>query len=78
MSYVHDFVRCLGTISHSRAGWDSALPPAARVEAIADEKAALIEARSIWAANAANHDVLREAFKKAQPLASISEFANAA
>ena len=74
MSYVHDFVRCLGMISHCRAGWDYELSPAQRAKENADEKAALVEARAIWTANPDNHDVLREAFKKARPLAMISEF----
>lgn len=73
-SYLHDFVRCLGTISHYRAGWDYDLSPAQRAKENADEKAALAKARAIWAANPDNHDVLREAFRKAQPLAVLSEF----
>jgi hypothetical protein len=74
MSYVHDFVQCLTTISHSRAGWDYDLSPEERAKEIAEEKAALVKARAIWAENAANVDVLREAFKKAQPLATLREF----
>ncbi len=74
MNYVHDFVRCLGTISHSRAGWDYDLSKAERAKEIAEEKAALAEARAIWAANPNSHDVLREAFNKAKPLATLSEF----
>lgn len=75
MSYVHDFVRCLDTISHTRAGWDyPEMPLAEKKREIVEERAALVEARSIWAANPENHDVLREAFKKAQPLAVLSEF----
>ena len=75
MSCLHDFVRCLDTISHTRAGWDYPEMPREEMEReIAEERAALVEARAIWAANPDNHDVLREAFKKARPLASISEF----
>lgn len=75
MSYVHDFVRCLGTISHTRAGWDYAeMPLEKRKKEIAEERAALAEARAIWAANPGNLDVLREAFRLAQPLAQLSEF----
>lgn len=74
-SYLHDFVRCLYTISHTRAGWDyPEMPREEKEREIAEERAALVEARAIWAANPDNHDVLREAFKKARPLASISEF----
>ena len=74
MSCLHDFVRCLDTISHTRAGWDYPEMPREEMEReIAEERAALVEARAIWAANPDNHDVLREAFKKARPLASISE-----
>jgi hypothetical protein len=74
-SYLHDFVRCLGTISYYRAGWDyPEMPREEKEREIAEERAALVEARAIWAANPDNHDVLREAFKKARPLASISEF----
>ena len=75
MSCLHDFVRCLDTISHTRAGWDYPEMPREEMEReIAEERAALVEARAIWAANPDNHDELREAFKKARPLASISEF----
>lgn len=75
MSYVHDFVRCLDTISHTRAGFDfPQMPASEKAKEIAEERAALAEARAIWAANPESHDVLREAFKKAQPLAVISEF----
>mgnify|MGYP003424402396 FL=1 len=75
MSCLHDFVRCLDTISHTRAGWDYPEMPREEMEReIAEERAALVEARAIWAANPDHHDVLREAFKKARPLASISEF----
>ena len=75
MSYVHDFVRCLNTISHTRAGWDyPEMSRAEREKEIAEERAALTEARAIWAANPDNLDVLREAFRLAQPLAVISEF----
>lgn len=73
-TYVHDFVRCLGTISSARAGWDYDLTREQRARDIADEKAALAEARAIWAANPDKLDVLREAFKKFQPLAQLSEF----
>lgn len=79
MSYVHDFVRCLNTMSHSRAGWDVELTPEERAKENAQEKDALAEGRRIWdAADEEQRSVLREAFSKAQPLASITEFDRAA
>lgn len=73
-SYLHDFVRCLNTISHTRAGWDyPQMPLDEKKREIEEERAALAQARAIWRDNPDNHDVLREAFKKAQPLAVLSE-----
>lgn len=75
MSYVHDFVQCLNTMSYCRAGWDYALTREQRAKENAEEKAALAEGRRIWdAADEEQRSVLREAFKTAQPLAQITEF----
>ena len=67
------FQKCLFTMSHSRAGWDYELPPAQRAQENREEKEALAEARKIWAENPDMHDELRETFKKASPLATMSE-----
>jgi len=75
---ITEFVSCLGTISHARAGWDYYdMPAAQRAEESRQEKAALAKARAIWAANPDQHDDLRAAFVKASPLATISEIAAA-
>lgn len=70
---VEDFTKCLGTMSHSRAGWDYDLPPAQRAEENRQAREALARARSIWASNPEMHDELRDAFKKASPLATLDE-----
>jgi len=70
---VAEFVKCLGTISHSRAGWDYQLPPAQRALEDRQEKDALGRARSIWSENPDLHDDLRSAFKAASPLATMRE-----
>jgi hypothetical protein len=70
---IADFKKCLSTMSHSRAGWDYALPPAQKAEEARQEKEALSSARSIWSGNPDLHDQLRQAFKEASPLATMSE-----
>lgn len=72
-----EFVRCLGTMSHSRAGWDYQLPPAQKAKEDREEKEALSRARAIWAENVSLHDDLRAAFVGASPLATMCEIENA-
>lgn len=71
-SLVHEFVRCLKTMSHSRAGWDYQLPPAQRALENRQEKDALARARVIWS-EYPDKEVLRFAFKALGPLATMSE-----
>jgi len=70
---ITEFRRCLGTMSHSRAGWDYDLPPAQRREEDRQEREALAGARAIWAENPARHDDLRAAFSAENPLATMRE-----
>jgi hypothetical protein len=73
---ITDFVKALGTMSHSRAGWDYQLSPEQREKENRDEKAALATARAIWAANPDRHADLRAAFQAANPLATMTEIEN--
>jgi hypothetical protein len=76
MEKIEAFKKALGTMSHSRAGWDFEMSRKQRdIEALA-EKEALAVARSIWAENPDMHDELRLAFKDAQPLATMNEIQN--
>lgn len=68
-----EFTRCLGTMSHSRAGWDYQLPPAQRAEENRQEREALDRARAIWRENPDHHDALRAAFTALGPLATMRE-----
>lgn len=70
---VDEFTQCLGTMSHSRAGWDYQLPAAQRAEENRQEKQALARVRAIWSENPDLRDALREAFTAASPLASMRE-----
>jgi hypothetical protein len=70
---VKEFIRCLGTMSHSRAGWDYELPREQRAKENREEKAALATARGIWASNPDLHDALRAAFAETKPLATMRE-----
>ena len=70
---ILEFKKCLGTMSHSRAGWDYQLSREQRAKENREEKEALARARAIWAENPAMHDDLREAFKAAGPLATMRE-----
>jgi len=76
MELIEEFTKCLGTMSHSRAGWDYQLPPAQRAEENRQEQEALARARAIWADHPDLHDRLRDAFKAASPLASMREIEN--
>lgn len=68
-----EFAKCLGTMSHSRAGWDYDLSREQRAAEAAEEQHALARSREIWAANPDRHDDLRSAFAEAKPLASMRE-----
>ena len=70
---VSEFTACLGTISHSRAGWDYQLPPAQRAKEDREEREALARARVLWADNPGLHENLRAAFTLASPLATMRE-----
>ena len=74
---IAEFRKCLGTMSHSRAGWDYQLPPAQRREEDRQEREALARARAIWAENTAQHDELRAAFVAENPLATMREIEQA-
>lgn len=74
---IAEFKKCLGTMSHSRAGWDYQLPPAQRAEEDRQEREALSRARSIWAENPGQHEALRAAFTEASPLATMAEISEA-
>jgi hypothetical protein len=74
---IAEFTKCLGTMSHSRAGWDYQLPPAQRAEEDRQERDALARARAIWSENVPMHDALRAAFTAANPLATMSEIERA-
>lgn len=73
VNLIAEFTKCLGTMSHSRAGWDYELPRAQRAEESRQEYEALSRARAIWAENPSLHDDLRAAFAAVQPLATMSE-----
>ena len=70
---IADFVKALGTMSHSRAGWDYQLPPDQRHEEARNEADALDRARAIWSENQDRHAELRAAFQAANPLATMRE-----
>lgn len=70
---ISEFTKCLGTMSHSRAGWDYQLPPAQRAKEDREESESLSRARAIWAQNPMLHDDLRAAFQTASPLARMQE-----
>lgn len=70
---IQEFKKCLSTMSHSRAGWDYALPPAQKAKEDRECAEALARARTIWAGNPDFHEQLRAAFKEASPLAKMSE-----
>lgn len=70
---VKEFIRCLVTMSHSRAGWDYQLPREQRAKENREEKTALATARGIWASNPDLHDALRAAFAETKPLATMRE-----
>jgi len=70
---VTEFSRCLGIMSHCRAGWDYQLSKAQRAEEDRQERDAITRARAIWAENPALHAALRDAFVAARPLATMYE-----
>ncbi len=71
---IDEFTKCLGVVSHSRAGWDYQLSPNQKAMEYAQEKTALKRAREIWHGNPDAHDGLRQAFKDTGPwLATMHE-----
>jgi hypothetical protein len=70
---IGDFVKALGTMSHSRAGWGYQLPPEQKREEDRQEHEALAQARSIWSENPDRQADLRAAFQAASPLATMKE-----
>ena len=76
MDLITEFKNCLGTMSHSRAGWDYQLPPDQRREEDRQEHEALARARAIWSENPERQDDLRAAFAAASPLATMKEIEN--
>lgn len=70
------FSDCLKRLSFCRAGWDYDLSREQRMKELADEKAALSQAREIWEQNPSKHEELRLTFKLVQPLATFDEIAN--
>lgn len=77
MELTEEFKKCLGTMSHSRAGWDYDLPREQRQREDREEREALARCRTIWKENPDRHDDLREAFKAASPLARMQEIEQA-
>ena len=75
---IIEFRRCLGTMSHSRAGWDYSLSREQRTKEDREEKDALARVRAIWVENPDRHHDLREAFKAENPLATMEEIERAA
>lgn len=73
---VAEFTKCLGTMSHSRAGWDYQLPPKQRAEEKRQEAEALSRARAIWSENPDLHGAFRDAFSAIRPLATMDEIEN--
>lgn len=75
---IAEFKQCLGTMSHSRAGWDYELSREQRAKEDREERDALARARAIWLENPERHDDLRAAFIAASPLARMAEIEQAA
>ncbi len=74
---IAEFVRCLGIMSHSRAGWDYELSREQRAKEDREERESLARARAIWSENPDRHEELRAAFKAASPLARMEEIEKA-
>lgn len=74
---VDEFVNCLTTMSHSRAGWDYEMSREQRHKEDKAEKQALAMARDIWVTNPSLHDALRAAFTATKPLATMNEIERA-
>ncbi len=70
---ITEFRKCLGTMSHSRAGWDFQLRPEQRALEDRQEHEALARARTIWSENPDHHAALRAAFVAENPLATMAE-----
>lgn len=75
---IAEFIKCLGTMSHSRAGWDYYdMSREQRQKEDREEKDALSRARAIWSENPDRHDDLRAAFAATSPLARMQEIEDA-
>lgn len=71
---VAEFIGCLRTLSHSRAGWDFYdMPKEQRAKEDQEAKCALARVRQIWAQNDWCRDALRDAFRAEKPLATLQE-----
>ena len=70
---INEFTRCLGIMSHSRAGWDYDLSKEQRAKEDREEREALNRARAIWSENPTRQDDLRAAFVASNPLATMRE-----
>ena len=70
---IAEFISCLGTMSHTRAGWDYELSREQRDRENREEADALKRARAIWTENPDRHTELRAAFATANPLATMQE-----
>lgn len=70
---IAEFTKCLGAMSHSRAGWDYELSREQKAKEDREERDALSRARTIWSQNPDRHDDLRAAFVAANPLATMRE-----
>jgi len=70
---VAEFVKCLNTMSHSRAGWDYHLNPEQQAKEDREERSALVRARAIWNDNPDKQAELRVAFASTNPLATMAE-----
>lgn len=72
---ITEFKKHLGTMSHSRAGWDYQLPPQQKALEDRQRKEALSAARKLWSDNPDRQEDLRKAFVEFRPLATMDEIA---
>ena len=77
MSVKAEFINCLNTISHVRAGWDYDLPADRRTQEDDLGKEALDRLRSIWVEHPDQHDTLLAAYAFVSPLVSMREIETA-
>ena len=71
---IDEFIRCLGSVSFTRAGWDvrDMAPVQKQGEAESGAKG-MARARQIWKDNPDKQDELRAAFVKFNPLVEMRE-----